>query len=192
MSRGVRREAATREAATSSGHRLRVLSPAPRDVWQDQYESDPDALVTQSPAWLESMCALGGWEDASRLYETSRGRLLVLPMARRLGLGSGPLALQSSYGEGWGMGGLLATGGVTREDVDAVAHDLIARAGIRTLIRPNPLLAGSGRPRKYPAPESLDDSHMSSTSKGVSTSSGTGASRAAPEGTSVRRKGQGS
>ena len=150
MSRAVRREAGSRETRTSSGRRLHVVSPAPRDVWQEQYASDPEALVTQSPAWLEAMCALRGWEDASRLYETPSGRLLVLPMARRVGLGTGRLALQSSYAEGWGMGGFLASGGVTREDVEAVAPDLIERAGMRTLVRPNPLLAGEWTAAKVP------------------------------------------
>jgi hypothetical protein len=150
MSRGVRPTAPIRETATYPDHRLRVVSPAPRDVWQEQYESDPEALVTQSPAWLDGMCALGGWEDATRLYERPKGRLLVLPMVRRVGLGSGRLALRSSYGEGWGMGGLLASRGITREDVDAVAQDLLLRAGLRTLIRPNPLLAGEWAAAEVP------------------------------------------
>jgi Acetyltransferase (GNAT) domain len=129
---------------------LRIVSPAPQDVWEEQYASDPDALVTQSPGWVRSMCALGGWEDASRLYERPSGRLLVLPMVRRAALGRGRLALQSSYAEGWGMGGLLCPGGLTREDVGAVAQDLIVRPGIRTLIRPNPLQAAEWAAAEMP------------------------------------------
>jgi hypothetical protein len=130
--------------------RLRVTSPAPREAWAEALASDPHGLPTQSAAWLESRCALGGYEDASRLYQTAAGRLLILPMVRRRTLGGGRLAVQSSYGEGWGIGGLLAPGGVTREDVAAVVANLAARPGLRTLIRPNPLLASEWEVARIP------------------------------------------
>ena len=120
---------------------LRVTRPVPNDVWERVLASDPNALLTQSAAWLRGRCALGGHEDASRLYETPEGRLLVLPMVRRRGFGDGRLAVQSSHSEGWGIGGLLAAGGVTREDVALVVRDLATRPALQTLIRPNPLLA---------------------------------------------------
>jgi hypothetical protein len=125
----------------STDERLRIASPAPRDVWAEVFAADPHALPTQSAAWLEGSCALGDYEDASRVYETAAGRPLVLPMVRRRSLGGGVFAAQSSYGEGWGIGGLLAPGGVTREDVAAVVEDLTGRPALRTLIRPNPLVA---------------------------------------------------
>jgi hypothetical protein len=131
----------TTESATADGQGLRVTSPAPRDAWQELLTHDPFSLVTQSPGWLDSRCALGGYDDASRLYEREDGRRLVLPMVRRRGFGDGRLAVQSSFGESWGMGGLLASGGVVRDDVAVVARDLVARPALRTLVRPNPLLA---------------------------------------------------
>jgi hypothetical protein len=123
-----------------AAERLRVTSPAPRRVWRELQAEDPFALVTQTPEWLESMCELGRYADASRLYEREDGRRLVLPMVRRRP-GGGSLALESSFGEGWGMGGLVGPGGVTLEDVSLVVGDLAARTVLRTLIRPNPLLA---------------------------------------------------
>jgi hypothetical protein len=131
----------TSETVTADGQELRVTSPAPRDVWNELLAADPFSLVTQSPGWLDSRCTLGGYDDASRLYEREDGRRLLLPMVSRRGLGDGGLAVQSSFGEGWGMGGLLAPGGVTRDDVAVVARDLVARPALRTLVRPNPLLA---------------------------------------------------
>jgi hypothetical protein len=132
---------AVRAEVLIGGERLQVTTPAPREAWSEVLRSDPFALTTQSPGWVESMCALGGYEDASRLYEREDGRRLVLPLCRRRGLGGARLAVQSSFGESWGMGGLLAPDGVTRDDVTAVLADLVARPALRTLIRPNPLLA---------------------------------------------------
>lgn len=123
----------------------RVTTPAPRDAWQELLEGDPYALVTQSPAWLDARCEAGGQADASRLYELANGRRLVLPLVRRSALGDGRLALRSSYGEGWGMGGVLAPGGATDADVAVVLRDLAEPPGLRTLVRPNPLLAASWR-----------------------------------------------
>ena len=130
--------------------RSRITTPAPREAWAEALASDPHALPTQSAAWLESICSLGGYEDASRLYETAAGRVLILPMVRRRNPGGNRLAVQSSYGEGWGVGGLLAPGGVKREDVAYVVGDLAARPGLRTLIRPNPLLASEWEVARIP------------------------------------------
>jgi Acetyltransferase (GNAT) domain len=140
----------TRETMLSARGLLRITSPVPRDLWEEVLASDPNALPTQSAAWLDGLCALGRHEDASRLYETMGRRLLVLPMVRRRGLGDRRLAVQSSYSEGWGIGGLLASGGVTREDVATVVGDLAAEPALRTLIRPNPLLAGEWKAADLP------------------------------------------
>lgn len=118
----------------------RVVSPAPRDVWKRLLGDDPRALVTQSPAWLDARCRYGGQQDASRMYELGDGRRLVLPLVRSRAPDE-RLSLRSSFGEGWGMGGLLAPGGVQSGDVEVVAADLARQPGLRTLIRPNPLLA---------------------------------------------------
>ncbi len=134
----------------AAGERLWVTSPAPRDLWAELLTEDPRSLVTQSPGWLDARCRLGGYEDASKLYRRQNGRLLVLPMVRRRG-SKGALALQSSFGEGWGMGGLIATGGVSRADVDVVASDLSETPALRTVIRPNPLLAAEWKAAARPS-----------------------------------------
>ncbi len=84
------------------------------------------------------MCATGGYADASRLYETREGRRLVLPMARRAHLPHA-LATQASFPNAWGMGGLIAPGGVRTEEIAAVLADLARQPALRTLIRPDPL-----------------------------------------------------
>lgn len=120
--------------------RLHVVSPAPRDVWADLLESDPHSLVTQTPAWLDCICSLGDYEDASCLYETSDKRKLVLPLARRRGL---PRRLSSlaSLPPSWGMGGIVAAGTIRQDDIAAVFADLLARSAVRISLRPNPLRA---------------------------------------------------
>jgi Acetyltransferase (GNAT) domain len=115
-----------------------VTSPAPREVWQEVLKADAQALVFQAPAWLDCICALGGYEDASRLYETPGGRRLVLPMVRRKGLPKA-LTTQASLPLGWGIGGLVASGPLEAADVAAIFADLAGRAVLRTSLRPNPL-----------------------------------------------------
>lgn len=115
-----------------------VTSPAPRDVWRELIKADGDALVFQTPEWLDSICANGGYKDASRLYELPGGRRLIMPMVRRRGLPA-ILATQASLPSSWGMGGLLAEGPLHPEDVRAVFEDLTRSLVLRTTIRPNPL-----------------------------------------------------
>src|SRR6185295_9127208 len=74
---------------TTAGTRWQMTSPAPRGAWDDVLAADPFALVTQSPEWLAGHCALGGYEDASLLFERADGRRVVLPMARRSRVGDG-------------------------------------------------------------------------------------------------------
>ncbi|HWE61422.1 MAG TPA: hypothetical protein VHB98_06905, partial [Chloroflexota bacterium] len=117
---------------------VHVTSPAPRALWQHTLEADREALVFQTPAWLDAICALGGYEDASRLYELPGGRRLVLPLVRRSGLPT-VMTTQASMPHSWGMGGLVAPGGVRSEDVAAVFADLAGLPVLRTSVRPNPL-----------------------------------------------------
>lgn len=120
-----------------TGALRRILGPVRRDLWQAAYLGDPEAVPYQSPGWMAALCAGGRYTDASRGYETSDGRFLVLPLIRRAGrpvrlsvAGSLPMAL--------GMGGLLAAGGVRLEDVAGVCADLAASPYATVTVRPNP------------------------------------------------------
>ena len=90
--------------------RVGVSTPAPREVWEETLASDPNALVSQTPAWIDCMLAFGGYEDASRLYELPGGRRLVLPMVRRRHL-PGPLSPEASLPPHWETGGIVAPAG---------------------------------------------------------------------------------
>jgi len=130
-----------------------VTSPAPREVWQELLRADPNALVFQTPAWLDCICAMGGYADASRLYQLPCGRQLLLPMVRHSRLPK-PLATQGSFPPAWGTGGLIAAETVQTEDVAAVFADLAALPVLSTSIRPNPLAAATWaavRPREVVA-----------------------------------------
>jgi hypothetical protein len=128
-----------------------VVAPAPRDVWQRVLAADPNALVSQSPAWLDCICATGAYEDASRLYMLGGARPIVLPLVRRAGAhGVEALGVEASPPHAWGMGGIVAPGGAGPADVAAVCADLGARRVLRTLVRPDPLqgpLWAAARPR---------------------------------------------
>lgn len=115
-----------------------MVSPAPRDLWEPVLASDPNAVASHTPAWLDFVCRAGSYEDASRLYELPGGRRLVLPMVRRRRL-PGALASEASFPASWGMGGIVAAGGIRRSDAEAVFSDLANRGVIRTSVQPNPL-----------------------------------------------------
>jgi hypothetical protein len=117
-----------------------VVTPAARDVWEDVLRRDPDALVTQSPAWIDAM-SQAGYADVSRCYELSSGRRVVLPMVRRRGIMPARVAIRYSPPPAWGMGGLIADGPVTAEELGAIIDDLRAQPVLSTRIRPNPLHA---------------------------------------------------
>ena len=125
-----------------------AISPAPRETWEQVFGADPFALETQSPAWAEAMCAAGRFRDASRLYETADGRILVFPNLRRARPG-GAAAIEGSNPLHCGVGGLLAPGGATPGDVAAVFRELASQRVLRRSIYPNPLLQSAwalGRP----------------------------------------------
>jgi hypothetical protein len=103
------------------------------------HASDADALVTHE--WTRALCAGGGYKDVSRLYELPGGRRAVLPLVRRAGLPE-RVAAEASLPSSWGMGGLVASGGVRAADVAAAFADLAARPALRISIRPSPLHAG--------------------------------------------------
>jgi hypothetical protein len=118
-----------------------VASPAPREVWDRLTASDPHALPSQTPQWLDAICSVTGMEDASRLYETADGRRLVLPLVRRRVLGA-PL-VEASLPYGWGPGGIVAEGGLLADDVRTVFTDLAGRRVPRVMMRPGPALAAT-------------------------------------------------
>lgn len=133
------------------------ISPVPRDLWEALLRADPYALESQSPAWTDAACASGRYEDASRLYETLTGRLLVLPVLRR-SASRGPLAVEAANPHGWGVGGLVAEGGATPPEVAAVFGDLAARRVVSQRLLPNPLFAeawADGAPGRSRASERI-------------------------------------
>lgn len=125
------------EVKQVSSRRSRVISPVPRDIWREVLDADPLALVDQSPEWMDVICSIGDYEDASRLYELD-GIRMVLPMVRRSGL---PLMFndESSFPPGWGIGGLLSTRPPEVEELELVMMDLAQQPGMRKTIRPDPL-----------------------------------------------------
>lgn len=74
---------------------LDMCSSAPRDVWRQLLRADPDALPSESPEWLDCICADGRYEDANLLYQTADGQQMVLPEVRRSYLPGVPSVLDS-------------------------------------------------------------------------------------------------
>ncbi len=125
------------------------MSPAPREIWREILQEDPDALVTQTPEWLDSLCGSGKYEDASRLYLLGDGQRLLIPMARRRYL-FGAVSTLTSYPNSWGMGGVLSSIPLRKGDLEVVLADLVAQPEAGFSIRPNPLQADHWRKALIP------------------------------------------
>lgn len=118
---------------------VRVTSPVPRDLWHAALADDPDALATQTPGWLDAICAVRPYRDASRLYTWPDGRRLVLPLVRSR-LATADRGKELGWPLDWGIGGPVAPGGpVTAEEAATVFADLGRRPGAVAYLRPSPL-----------------------------------------------------
>jgi hypothetical protein len=111
-----------------------------RDAWRQAVAMDEDAVVSQTPEWMDCVCAGGRYADATRAYETEDGRRLILPLARMRV--PRPVGAVSSMPFGWGTGGLLSSDGRVRAgDVASVVADLIGERLLVTAVRPSPTAA---------------------------------------------------
>ncbi len=108
-----------------------MSSPVPVGEWNSVLATDPGATALQNPDYMAAVLEATGGLDASRLYQLSDGRLLVLPLVQQT-VAPG-VRVAADYPGGFGHGSLLATGGLRREDVAAVVADLRGR-GLSTRI----------------------------------------------------------
>lgn len=114
-----------------------MVSPAPRNTWRRLYENDPTATLFQSPVWTDALSDYTHWVDASRYYEVSDGRALVLPLARR-----GPRTAAGVYASmpaGWGMGGFVCSDELCSEVASAAIADIQRLKPLGARILPNPI-----------------------------------------------------
>jgi len=118
---------------------MRVIAPAPRELWRTVLDEDVHSLPEHAPEWIDAMTATGRYDDASRLYELSDGRRFVLPLVRRRRPASGG-GWYGSFPTGWGIGG-LAGAGVDTGVVAGVVEDLRSLEAVRIAVRPDPLQA---------------------------------------------------
>jgi hypothetical protein len=119
---------------------LTAIGPEARPLWRHAVARDPDALVSQTPQWMDCACASGHYEDVTRAYAGADGHYLILPLARRRfarGLGA-----VTSMPFGWGTGGLVGSRRARREDVAAVVADVLAERPLFVGLRPAPGVAG--------------------------------------------------
>lgn len=126
--------------ALHATRQLRITTPAPPDAWREVLAADPAALAFQAPEWMDALRATGRYEDASRLYESPRARI-VLPLARRRRPFARGFAAQGSLPHAWGMGGVLADAPLGAGDLAPIVADLASLRALRTSVRPNPLQA---------------------------------------------------
>jgi Acetyltransferase (GNAT) domain len=117
---------------------LTAVGARARDAWSEVLPLDPGALVSQTPAWMDCVCASGRYEDATRAYVTADGHRLVLPLARR----RLPVSVAASMPFGWSTGGLISSRGLlTAQDVAGVVRDLVSQRALLIGVKPSPAAA---------------------------------------------------
>jgi hypothetical protein len=116
---------------------VEITSPVDHDTWNEIIRADSDALVTQSPNWLEAACLSGGFTNASRLYVFSSGQRIVLPLVKKSVLPG--IIIAASMPNAWGVGGLLKTQPVTTDELAVIFEDLVGLHYAQISIRANPL-----------------------------------------------------
>lgn len=98
-------------------------------------------MPSQTPEWTKTLPA--HWRDASRLYETSEGRQIVLPLATRRLAGSG---VAGSYPTRLGFGGFVTDPGVSVTETAEVIRHLASEPWLVLSMWPNPLQAARWAP----------------------------------------------
>lgn len=120
--------------------RLVAIGAGSRENWEAVVRTDANVNILQTPIWCDCICRSEGLEDVTRSYESSDGRLIVLPLVRDRRLPM-QLKVQSSWPGPWGSCGLLATEGrIISNDVIQIIKDLQACNALRTSI-PVPRMA---------------------------------------------------
>jgi hypothetical protein len=114
-----------------------ITAPAPREAWWSLADQDAGTYVTQTPAWLDCICATGPYQDASRLYEFQDGTRLLLPLVRRKQR-PGWLDTEESWPADWGVGGPVSQGDVSLAKARAVFDDLARRPVLQVGVRFRP------------------------------------------------------
>ncbi|MFJ5777111.1 GNAT family N-acetyltransferase [Streptomyces sp. NPDC093094] len=99
-------------------------------------ESD-EALITQTPGWLDCICATGPYEDASRLYEFGDTGRIVVPLTRRRGWPARLIA-QDAWPSEWGIGAPVAAEALDPGQARAVFGDLARLPANRVSVRFGP------------------------------------------------------
>ena len=123
---------------------LKVVSPAPRDTWRRIYEGDPDALVSQSPDWVDCICTADHYRDSSRLFTNARGQQMVLPTVRHR-WAPGPLRVDASMPVYWETGGPIGDGSRDPLMLQQMLAHLASETRLRLSIRPNAIHASTWR-----------------------------------------------
>ncbi len=113
---------------------LTAVGANARKAWRRVLALDPEAAVSQTPPWMDCVCASGRFQDATRAYATDDGQELILPLARmRL-----PVSVASSMPFGWSNGGLLSSRGrLTVADVSGVVTDLAHQHTLLIGVKPS-------------------------------------------------------
>ncbi len=117
---------------------MRVLDPAPSDVWDRVCDSCPYATFFHTRTWAEVVTtAFSGCRPATRAYLFDNGTVAVLPLiACGAGL-KGFFRTYESVAPGV-YGGIIADGDLTAAQIESVYRSLVEARTARVIITGNP------------------------------------------------------
>jgi hypothetical protein len=108
--------------------------------WDRIYNSDKDAMPSQSHAWANAICKTGGYEMQRRKYLFSDGIEAAISLFSK-GSNRNPLRILRSPPAAWGFGGPVSTRPLGAGHLQAVLDDCARLPGAAIQIRPNPVTA---------------------------------------------------
>ncbi len=121
---------------------LSAVGAEAREPWRRVLALDPNAVVSQTPQWMDCVCASGRYEDATRAYAGNGGSQLILPLARLRLPPASNVVMSMPFA--WGNGGLISPGGhLTASQVAAVVGDLASQRALLISVRPSPATASA-------------------------------------------------
>jgi len=117
-------------------NRLRIISPAPRDVWWELVDTDATCFPFQTPTGIDAICAASNSRDKSRLYEFPDGRRILLPLYcnRRLPKRLSILTTPKT-------GGPLSDGTIRTEHLRSILDDVARLPFLGQNVRPTAIQA---------------------------------------------------
>lgn len=125
---------------STTAYVTKVEPDCPDADWVRIYETDRNALPSQSTTWMNGICKVGGYRMQRRKYVFDDGTEAGIALFAKGG-NANPLRIHSSPPPAWGRGGPISTRPLSPHHLRAIFDDCAKLPGAAVQMRPNPLMA---------------------------------------------------